>query len=122
MTAIVTGSGLDAAPALMTTGTAAPGATSNGMVTHRAGGSADWTAHHCVVFLHFHGLKAARFIHGAQAAEMTGVARLGFVVRICLNPRGAAGGSIRDHAIEQRRGNPMPSERRGDDEARNSDH
>jgi len=64
----------------------------------------------------------ACLIHGPRAAVMTRVVRLGFVERIPLDPGRTAGGSVRNHAIEQCRGDPMPSERRGDDEARDSDH
>ena len=53
---------------------------------------------------------------------MACVALFGFVERIPLDPRCTAGRGVRDHAIEQCRGDPVPSERRGDDEARDSDH
>jgi len=49
-------------------------------------------------------------------------AAFGFIERIRLNPRCTAGRGVRDHAVEQGRGDPVPSERRGDEEARDTDH
>jgi hypothetical protein len=52
---------------------------------------------------------------------MACVAVFGRVERIRLDPRCTAGRGVRDHAIEQRQGDPVPPERRGDEEARDSD-
>ena len=88
----------------------------------RGGPSIDRPAHHRVTFPHLDRFESACVVHGPRAAEMAGVALLGFVMGIALDPRRTASGSIHDHAIEQCRGDPVPSERRGDDEARDSNH
>jgi len=84
--------------------------------------SADLPAHYRVLFPHLDRLESACVVHGPRAAKMACVALCGFVVRITLDPRCAAGGSTRDRPVEQCRGYPMPSKRRGDDEARDPNH
>jgi hypothetical protein len=84
--------------------------------------SAHRTAHHRILFAHLNRLEASCLIQGARPAKVVRVARFGFVVGISFDPRGTADGSIRNHAIEQCRGDPMPSVRRGYDEARDADH
>jgi hypothetical protein len=78
----------------------------------RGGPSIDRPAHHRVTFPHLDRFESACVVHGSRAAEMAGVTLLGFVMGIALNTRRTASGSIRDHAIEQCRGDPVPSERR----------
>jgi hypothetical protein len=74
------------------------------------------------MFPHLDHLESTCVVHGPRPPEMARVVVLGFVVRISLDPRRTPAGSVRNHAIEQCRGDPVPSERRGDDEARDSDH
>jgi hypothetical protein len=47
---------------------------------------------------------------------MAGVAPLGLVMRITLDSRRPASRSVRDHAVEQRRRDPVSSKRRSNDE------
>ena len=79
-------------------------------------------AHHRVMFPHLDRLESACVVHGPRAPEMACVAFFGCIVRISLDPRRTARGGVRNHAIEQCGGDPVPSERRGYDEARDSDH
>src|SRR5262245_60968708 len=85
-------------------------------------GGAGLKAHDRVTFPDLDRLEPACVVHGPRAAEMARVALFGLVERIPFDPRYTACRSIRDHAIEQCRGDPVPSERGGDDEARDSDH
>src|SRR4029453_12151947 len=84
--------------------------------------AADPPTHHRVVFPPLDRLESAFLIYGPWAAEMARIAPLGLVVRIPLDPQSTAGGSVRDNAIEQCRGDPVPSKRRGGNEAQDSDH
>src|SRR5215510_6020301 len=76
-------------------------ATFSGSPSARAETSADRAAHYRVVFPHLDRLESACLIHRPRAAEMGRVTPFGLVVRIPLDPRSAAGGGVRDHAIEQ---------------------
>src|SRR5262249_57802833 len=80
--------------------------------------SADPATHDRVSLLHLDRLESAGLIEGTRAAEMARVAAFGLVVRITLDPRRAAGRSVRDHAVEQGRGNSVPPVRRGGEPSR----
>src|SRR5262245_62847099 len=53
---------------------------------------------------------------------MACVAVFGVVEWVPLDPGCTAGSGVRDHAVEQCRGDPVPSERRSDDEARDPNY
>ncbi len=78
--------------------------------------------HHRIVLSHLDRLEPARVVQGPWPTGMPSVVLPGLVVGVCLDPRRAAPGGVREHAIEQCRGDAVLSERRGDNEARHPDH